>query len=354
MNDLISIIVPVYNSERVMRETIDSIINQTYTNIEILLIDDGSTDHSPNICDSYQKDARVRVFHRENAGLSATRQFGIDQARGKYYVTIDADDFMESSFVEKMYNAIQKSGAHVAVCGRYRFLDGSKAYVRENLNLGYDTITITPDLLREKYRKIGAGLWLSESWNKMYEIQFVRDSSVRFELGRKYNGNDFAFNYKLVLHCPTYCIVDEPLLYYRVMEGSMVHRKNKPLQEGFETIVEQIIQESRMVGLDMEGQIRDVYYSLLYLVALNIFKYSDGYRDRCERIDEYITRHRAFISRYEYLVEKMKTDEGMLKRIVIRLTRACNAKGLVLLSTLFLLVRGIRAQIKHLNGEKQG
>lgn len=106
--ELISVIVPVNNCEKYVADALDSIVNQTYRNLEILVIDDGSTDGSPAICDGYSTDARVKVFHRPNSGLSATRQFGIDHCNGAYFVTIDSGDYVAVDYVEKLYSAIKK------------------------------------------------------------------------------------------------------------------------------------------------------------------------------------------------------------------------------------------------------
>lgn len=125
MSDLISVIVPVYNVEKYLKQTLDSVINQTYRNLEILVIDDGSTDGSPAICDEYLKDYRVKVFHRQNVGVAASRQFGVEMCKGTYFVTLDADDYASADFVEKLYGAIIKNEADVSVLGVSCFADGT-------------------------------------------------------------------------------------------------------------------------------------------------------------------------------------------------------------------------------------
>ena len=103
LNELISIIVPVYNVEKYLKKCIDSILNQTYSNIEILLIDDGSTDNSGIICDNFKKrDSRIKVVHKKNSGVSSTRNYGLDLATGKYISFVDSDDFVECDFIENL------------------------------------------------------------------------------------------------------------------------------------------------------------------------------------------------------------------------------------------------------------
>lgn len=118
MEPLISVIVPVYNVEKYLVKCIDTIINQTYKNLEILLIDDGSTDNSLKICMSYaEKDSRIRVLKKENGGQGSARNVGLDICKGEYISFIDSDDWIEIDMMESMYEAINKNNAQLSVCG---------------------------------------------------------------------------------------------------------------------------------------------------------------------------------------------------------------------------------------------
>ena len=115
--DLISIVIPVYKVEKYLEKCVESVINQTYKNLEILLVNDGSPDNCPKICDEYaQKDNRIKVIHKENGGLSDARNAGIDVATGKYITFIDSDDYISNDYVEYMYNLAQKHNAQIATC----------------------------------------------------------------------------------------------------------------------------------------------------------------------------------------------------------------------------------------------
>ena len=115
--DLISIVVPIYNVEKYLEKCINSIIIQTYKNIEIILVNDGSTDSSGKICDIYLKiDKRIKVVHKKNGGLSDARNVGIENAKGKYIAFIDSDDFLDSDFIEILYNLIIEYNADVSCC----------------------------------------------------------------------------------------------------------------------------------------------------------------------------------------------------------------------------------------------
>ena len=120
MNPKISIIVPVYKAEKYLRKCVDSILAQTFTDYEVLLIDDGSPDLSGIICDEYaQKDSRIRVFHKENGGVSSARQFGIENAQGEYTIHVDPDDWIEVDMLEELYNKAIEDDADMVICDFY-------------------------------------------------------------------------------------------------------------------------------------------------------------------------------------------------------------------------------------------
>lgn len=139
-SSLVTIIVPVYNAEKYLCQCVESIINQTYDNLEIILVDDGSTDDSSTICDEYaNKDSRVRVIHKRNGGVSSARNVGLDGANGVYVAFVDADDYIELDLVAKAYEAITASGADLLKFGVYEEyyattgqLVGSKAFSPKN------------------------------------------------------------------------------------------------------------------------------------------------------------------------------------------------------------------------------
>ena len=115
-NELISIIVPIYNVEKYLRQCLDSIMNQTYRNFECLLINDGSSDNSEDICREYvSKDSRFRYFEKENGGVSSARNLGIEHSKGEYITFIDSDDWVDSDYLEVLYNSLVDERADIAI-----------------------------------------------------------------------------------------------------------------------------------------------------------------------------------------------------------------------------------------------
>lgn len=132
-NELVSIIVPIYKVEKFLEECITSLINQTYKNIEILLVDDGSPDKCGSICDNYaKKDNRIRVFHIENSGVSVARNKGLEESIGNWIIFVDGDDYVENTMVENLYNAAIKNNCDI-VFGNYNITTNKRYKIHKNV-----------------------------------------------------------------------------------------------------------------------------------------------------------------------------------------------------------------------------
>ena len=138
MGELISVIVPIYNTGKYLVECVESLRKQTYSNIEIILVDDGSTDTSIEICDEFaEKDSRIRVFHKKNEGSAIAKNFGIQQSRGEYIILVDSDDIVSDRMIEVLYTQIKEKNADIAI-GNYYISSPNHRYILVyclNLNL---------------------------------------------------------------------------------------------------------------------------------------------------------------------------------------------------------------------------
>ena len=325
---LISVILPVYNAEKYVAQAIESVLLQTYTNIELIIINDGSTDNSGKICKRYKSDSRVRYYYQSNQGLSRSRQFGIDQCKGTYFLTIDADDYILDVFIEKMYSKIIETNADICICSWQDFYDGSDIKYERPLQISYDFFKITPDLLRLDFRKIGGRLTLSDSWNKLYRTEFVRRSGVKFELPSKFNGNDLAFNYKLLLHCPSYTIIKDPLLNHRITPISMVRRKKIYLQEGFNCITDQIKKEMDNSQIEASYQLSLFYYHLLSLVFWDKLNYSISIKECVSELSEYLDIHSKYLKTRNIIPVNI-SDFNSWNRLIVGLMQKKMKLGLL-------------------------
>ena len=308
MSDLVSVIVPVWNAEKYVQQTLDSIVNQTYKNFEILVIDDGSTDGSPSICDRFAVyDDRVQVFHRHNCGLSGSRQFGIDNCRGEYFVTVDSDDYVSEEYVEKLYRTIKENEADIAVCGVSCFWDGKDEISTVFMPFcSNEKLSVTREILASDFYQLSTDLLLTDSWNKIYRTQFVRDSNVKFELGNVYNGTDMQFNHRLLLHCPVYCICRESLLFHRNHSGSRMQRKDKPFQESFEIIMDSLIEECKLVGISIREQLSRVYYGMMSMVIWDIDRLGGSIKEKLRKFQALVLKNRRFLKDHRDCLDRYK------------------------------------------------
>ncbi len=191
MQDLITLIVPIYMVEPYLNRCIKSLVTQTYQNLEIILVDDGSKDNCPAICDAWaKKDSRIRVIHRKNGGLSAARNSGIDAAKGEYLAFVDSDDFVSEEFIETLYQACKQTGSLIAQC-RYEYVDGDK------MTKDKEEVTEPMEVYSGKEMIKGMswrdGAYNVVAWNKLYHKSLFE--SVRYPKGRIHE--DEATTHKL-------------------------------------------------------------------------------------------------------------------------------------------------------------
>ena len=209
-NDLVSIIVPVYNLESYIEKCLNSIKNQTYSNLEVIVIDDGSTDKSKEIIDSFATDNRFFVYSNSNHGVSYTRNFGIEHSHGRYLLFVDGDDYIENDFVEKLYEAITASKTKITVCG-YNIVKDS-----ETKSVKYNSKLIT----KNEYLNNIINYNLAP-WNKIYDRCLFE--KVRFQVG--VDAEDVLILPELLEQCDSIQIINCCLYNYVVRESSFTHRK---------------------------------------------------------------------------------------------------------------------------------
>jgi glycosyltransferase involved in cell wall biosynthesis len=183
MNPAISIIVPVYNAEKTIRKCVDSLLNQTFENFEILLVDDGSPDKCGEICDEYStKDNRVRVFHKENGGVASARQCGIDNALGEYTIHADPDDWVETNMLMALYTKAKSDDADMVICDYYE--DGTKcSKYRCQRPTALDHLTVLKDVFSKLH---------GSCWNKLIKRDCYIRYNVRFPLKVSYCEDQFV------------------------------------------------------------------------------------------------------------------------------------------------------------------
>ena len=219
MNEKISIIVPVYNVEKYLKKCIDSIVNQTYKNLEIILVDDGATDRSGEICDELAKlDNRIKVYHKKNGGLSDARNYGVERATGDYIGFVDSDDYIDAEMYEKLYEAITKEDADVAECSfKIIYPDRVELFNDEE----YYNVLGEQEYLEEylKLKKIFGSVW-----TKLIKSTIAK--KIEFPVGKLYEDTYYA--YDLIDIVDKYVIMDNPYYNYLMRENSITNAKFNP------------------------------------------------------------------------------------------------------------------------------
>lgn len=201
---IISIIVPIYKAEAYLDRCINSILNQSFIDFELLLIDDGSPDKSGCICDAYAKqDNRVRVFHNENGGVSFARQYGLDNARGEYIIHADPDDWVDNDMLKCLYNKAKEEDADMIICDFIAEYKTHQYYSTQRPS-SLDHITVAKELFTKLH---GA------TWNKLIKRQCLIDYSIRFDSSLSFC-EDLFFNAQLLLNPIKVSYLNEAFYHY--------------------------------------------------------------------------------------------------------------------------------------------
>ncbi|MBQ9730331.1 MAG: glycosyltransferase [Clostridia bacterium] len=225
---LISVIVPVYNVEKYLSECVDSILRQTYQNLEVILVDDGSTDNSGAICDEYaKKDSRIKVFHKENGGLSSARNYGLDRMHGDYVAFVDSDDYIADTMYEELIKKCLEYGADITACGFTRFYEDGKEEHRYAFFEGECFIGKDFDRLADygPYKDL-----VVVAWNKLYKSCVF--NQIRYPAGKLHEDEFIIFD--LLGKIKKFVFLYKSLYRYRVRENSITSTFNLNRLDGVE------------------------------------------------------------------------------------------------------------------------
>ena len=174
MEYAISIIVPIYKAEKYLRKCIDGILQQSFTDFQLILVDDGSPDSSGEICDEYaSKDSRIEVVHKNNGGVTSARKCGVEHAKGRYSIQIDSDDWVESSLLEDLYEKAIKEDADMVICDFWEHCDGNTIYSKQEPKSLEHT-----EVMREMFSTLKGTMWnklIRTSYYKQCHILFYED-----------------------------------------------------------------------------------------------------------------------------------------------------------------------------------
>ena len=270
---LISIIIPVYNTGKYLHRCVDSILAQTYTDFELLLIDDGSTDSSGAICDKYaEKDSRVRVFHKENGGVSSARNLGVDYARGEYIMFVDSDDYMFPMMCNIMKSTIERENVDCVICGTQ---ESGGGYWKPSVN---DVVSIIE--LQELMSPFLVTELLSPPWNKIFKRKLI---TTQFKEDISF-GEDLIFNLEYFKNCEKIVfITDSPYFHNKENENSLVVKVQKERLCDIEAVLQAVLKFTK----ERSTEIYSKYFKDIVVYSRQILKSSLQYKDKCEILTEW-------------------------------------------------------------------
>ena len=217
MRPMVSIIVPVYNAEQYLRRCVDSILNQEYTDFEVFLVNDGSTDSSGDICEEYgNKDTRVIVIQKENTGVSDSRNLALDRARGKYLQFLDSDDWITPDATRLFVRAAEEYGCDMVISDFYRVV-GERLSPKGDIE---EEGVLTQEEFAAHMMENPADFYYGVLWNKLYRRDLVEEHSLRMDTNINWC-EDFLFNLEYIRYAKVFYALHAPIYYYVKRTGSL-------------------------------------------------------------------------------------------------------------------------------------
>lgn len=207
---LVSVIIPIYKVEKYLRQCVDSIIDQTYHKLEIILVDDGSPDNCGTICDGYvKKDERIQVIHQKNGGLSAARNAGLDIAKGDYIFFVDSDDWIANDTIQKMLAKYEETNADLVLCDICPFYEADYSGVKKQASPLKAEVLDQKELIERLMQE--AAWYYCVAWNKLYPRTLLE--GIRFPVN--FIHEDEAVAHRIFEKCQTIAVIAEPMYFYR-------------------------------------------------------------------------------------------------------------------------------------------
>ena len=303
--DLVSVIVPIYKVEKYLKRCIDSILKQTYTNLQIILVDDGSPDQCGSICDEYAlRDDRIIVIHQENRGLAAARNTGLAAVSGEWIAWVDSDDWVESDFIYSMLSEAIANHADIVICGHYKDYIRKTVYIGVNTKQYLSTKQAIPMLLQDNEIR-------NYMWDKLWRAELFR--TIRFPEGQTFE--DIAVCYKLFLKAQSIVILPEPYYHYTMRKDSIIyddsiHNMLSRLKACLDRHAELIDLYPDDIMDKMPDQLRAVISLKGNYCRYKIYKNKE-YADLLNTISKYYRTHP--------IDKKTMMNEGLAGRIIIKL-----------------------------------
>ena len=315
MRDKISIIVPVYKVEKYLDKCVESIVNQTYKNLEIILVDDGSPDNCPKMCDEWaKKDERIKVIHKENGGVSSARNLGIDEATGEYVCFVDSDDWVEPNYAETLLVRLKEDKTDCVVCNLTRFgYKNTTFFEIEDAVVPFKTFN-------SQQKNLGREIF-TMPWNKIYKTSVLKENNVRFK--EKINfSEDTIFVYDYLSFCQSVSILSASLYNYNVV-ASVASKKFWPDMERY-MWVKMESQKNFVDCLETADSIKEFLLAKFAWQSMWLIS-SEKYMQKLTKQEALESLERAYNRYFKYI--ETFADEVVKDPITRKFLLAHNLKG---------------------------
>lgn len=300
---MLSVIIPVYNVRAYLDECLCSVVNQSFRNMEIILIDDGSTDGSGDLCDKWvRKDKRIRVIHKNNGGLSSARNVGLEDSKGEYVTFVDSDDLIDNEMYDSMIRIFQQKKEVDIVCCAIEQFDNNnyqrKASFLKSCNQEFTAVGYLREVLKHKID--------NAVWNKIYKRDII--DPVRFEEGKI--NEDILFNVAILNRVNKLFYIKQPFYKYRIRQGSITKQANPKMFDFINNAfkIKHFLQKEMKVPLlvEIEGYI--FYEMVNYIASIEKYNAADHYQKEIKFCKDYILHHpiTSFSNPYWSYKQKIK------------------------------------------------
>ena len=327
MDDLISIVVPIYKVEKYLKKCIDSIVNQTYKNIEIILVDDGSPDNCGNIIEEYRKaDERVKTIHQKNGGLSDARNNGIKIASGKYILYIDSDDWIEKNMVEVLYKNIVDNDADISICEFIEEDDNETELSNKNYNgqiVVFNKIEAIQDLIEQRFIT-------NHAWNKLYKKELF--DNIEYPKGQLME--DISTTYKLFENSKK-IVYQNIALYHYIQRGSSIlgNITQKRIEDQEDAIfkrnnylIKKYPECANIIKIDNLKTVKDLYYLAVMGKHKKLYK-SEKYKNYYQEYKKIYRELKKFVNDNDKKSLNLFYTNRELYKIYVELKMKIKDKG---------------------------
>lgn len=316
MEELVSVVIPVYQAEKYLVGCVESVLRQTYRNVEIILVDDGSDDGSQTICDGYtEKYGNIHCIHQKNQGVSCARNVGIEQARGEYLLFVDSDDYIAADYLEKAVAALSTQGTDLYLCGYQGVRKNGKRKECKKCPLIKDGIWTRNDISKVLLKVFETNT-LHAIGTKVYRRKIILNRNIRFSEERKYY-EDIHFCLTYLSFCKKVFVENKVLYFYQLDIKNSLSKQSVNID--FKSIYDTYVLLAKIIRIKYSDQNTKEAFYKRYYASVNysmeaVSKAEEKYSNRIRRMYQQLAKDKIYNNAVKYECRFTKWEYFMIKR----------------------------------------